>query len=166
MTGLSFRDDLILEVAAIITDWEFNEVASYHGIVKHQPTRLAERFSISAPFWDQHPKTRDALIGQNDNGKELKRIESELIAFAKKHIGTEKPILSAGNSVHVDRRFILENWPRFEAMLHYRMLDVSAWKVVFNRKFEKQFVKPGNHRALDDVRGSISELKFYLSKLR
>ena len=71
-----------------------------------------------------------------------------------------------GNSIHQDRRFIRAEWKKLEKMLHYRMLDVSAWKVVMSAKFKRVFAKPENHRALDDIRGSIEELKFYLKKVK
>jgi oligoribonuclease len=166
MTGLSHRDDLILEIAAIVTDWDFNEVATYQGVVKHPEKKLMDRFATNAPFWDVNVATRDALIKQNETGKSLKKIEGDLLKFIGQHFNSDEPVLSAGNSVHVDRRFIMKNWPNFDAKLHYRMLDVSAWKVVFNRKFNKAFAKPGTHRALDDIRGSIMELKYYLTKLK
>jgi oligoribonuclease len=66
----------------------------------------------------------------------------------------------------MDRRFINAQWPRVDAKLHYRMLDVSAWKVVFEAKFKKKFAKPQDHRALGDIRGSIMELQYYLSKVK
>ena len=75
-------------------------------------------------------------------------------------------MLLAGNSVHQDRKFIDAEWPRLAARLHYRMLDVSAWKVVFDGKYKKRFAKPEAHRALDDIRGSIEELQYYLAKIR
>jgi len=75
-------------------------------------------------------------------------------------------VLLAGNSVHIDRQFIKSNWPKFDVFLHYRMLDVSAWKVVFEGKYGKKFAKPDAHRALDDIRGSIIELQYYLAKLQ
>ena len=74
-------------------------------------------------------------------------------------------MLLAGNSIHVDRRFIIAKWPKLDAKLHYRMLDVSAWKVVFEGITRKKFAKPDAHRALDDIRGSIAELQYYLAKL-
>jgi len=166
MTGLSHRDDLILEIGIIVTDWEFNEIATYHGVVKHDPFLLAERIRANGPFWDANPKTRDALIKQSQKGKPLRELEKDLIKFIDKHFDPTKPVLSAGNSVHIDRRFIMEHWPTFDSRLHYRMLDVSAWKVVFNSKYNKQFAKNGSHRALDDIRGSIMELKYYLTKLK
>jgi oligoribonuclease len=72
----------------------------------------------------------------------------------------------AGNSIHQDRRFIEREWPRLNGRLHYRMLDVSAWKVVFENHFRSRINKPEAHRALDDIEGSITELKHYLTKFR
>ena len=66
----------------------------------------------------------------------------------------------------MDRWFIIEKWPKVDARLHYRMLDVSAWKVVFEGKFKDKFAKPNVHRANDDIRGSIAELQYYLAKLK
>ena len=64
-----------------------------------------------------------------------------------------------------DRKFIENEWGRLNARLHYRMLDVSAWKVVFEGKYKKKFAKPEAHRAMDDIRGSIEELKYYSKKI-
>jgi oligoribonuclease len=72
----------------------------------------------------------------------------------------------AGNSIHQDRKFIVNEWERLDKRLHYRMLDVSAWKVVFEHKFHNKFSKPEAHRALSDIRGSIEELKYYLKKIK
>ena len=166
MSGLSATDDLILEIAAIVTDWNFKEIATYQGIVKNEESILAERFALSASFWDANKASRDGLLEQNKDGKSLAEIEDELLAFIDKYFKADKPVLSAGNSIHVDRRFIMANWPKLDTRLHYRMLDVSAWKVVFAGKYRKKYVKPGSHRALDDIRGSIAELQYYLTKLK
>ena len=76
-----------------------------------------------------------------------------------------KTIYLAGNSIHQDRKFIEDEMPKLDEILHYRMLDVSAWKVYFENALGKKFLKPENHRALDDIRGSIEELKWYLKTL-
>ena len=93
-------------------------------------------------------------------------VEDELLAFLDEHFEADKPVLLGGNSVHMDRRFIVKQWQRLDARLHYRMLDVSAWKVVFEGKYGKKFTKPEAHRALEDIQGSIAELKYYLTKVR
>jgi oligoribonuclease len=162
MTGLSPADDLILEVGAIVTDWDFNEIATYHGIVKNKLSLLKKRIAKNAVFWDFNPDSRDGLLKQNEDGRKLREVESELLRFIEKNFKDGVPVLLAGNSVHIDRRFIVEKWPKLDARLHYRMLDVSAWKVVFEGKYKKKFAKPDAHRALDDIRGSIMELQYYL----
>lgn len=166
MTGLVAREDLILEVAAIVTDWNFKEIATYEGIIKNEDLVLGERLALNAIFWDANTESRDSLKAQNQAGKPLAEIEAELLAFVSEHFEADKPVLLAGNSIHMDRRFITEQWPILDARLHYRMLDVSAWKVVFEGKFKKKFVKPEEHRALGDIRGSILELQYYLSKIK
>ncbi len=165
MTGLSASKDLIVEVAMIATDWHFNEIATYHGIVKNDEEQLSKRFGANSDFWDKNTQSRDELIGQNKKGKPIEKIEKEILAFTKKNFKSDAPILLAGNSIHIDRQFIIKYWPRFDSLLHYRMLDVSAWKVVFDGKFGKKYMKPDAHRALDDIRGSIEELRYYLNRL-
>lgn len=166
MTGLSSDDDLILEVAAIVTDWNFKEIATYQGIVKNKVSILKKRLAKNSSFWDINPDSRDGLINQNKDGKSLHEIQDELINLIDENFKANTPVLLAGNSIHMDRRFILKNWPKLDARLHYRMLDVSAWKVVFASKFKIKFAKPDAHRALDDIRGSIEELKYYLAKVK
>lgn len=166
MTGLSADEDLILEVAAIVTDWNFEEIATYQGIIKNNGKLLKVRFAKNSAFWDLNSESRDGLLSQNSKGKPLKKIEGEILKFIKNNFVDDVPVLLAGNSIHIDRRFIVANWPKLDARLHYRMLDVSAWKVVFDGKFGQKFLKPDAHRALDDIRGSILELKYYLSKLK
>ena len=166
MTGLDANTDLILEVAAIATDWNFSELATYEGIVKGEELTLQERLRANAVFWDANPVARDGLLAQNESGKDLLAIEDELLAFIATHFNADVPVLLGGNSIHMDRRFITAQWPRLDARLHYRMLDVSAWKVVFNGKFKKVFAKPEEHRALGDIRGSIQELQYYLGKVK
>ena len=166
MTGLSPEKDLILEIAAIVTDWNFKELASYEGVIKNSSLKLKKRLANNAAFWNENPSSRDGLIEQNKIGKPLAEIEDEILKFIDKNFKANVPVILAGNSVHMDRRFIMNNWPRFDAKLHYRMLDVSAWKVVFENKYRMKFAKPDMHRALDDIRGSIMELQYYLARIK
>lgn len=169
MTGLDPVEDRILEVAAIATDWDYNEIAVYEAAVKVGP-RLMERRMVKGPsaaFYDAYPENRTALFKQNEeHGRSGRTIENELLAFIDEHFAADEPVLLAGNSIHMDRRFIINEWPRLDARLHYRMLDVSAWKVVFAGKYKKKFAKPETHRALADIRGSIEELKYYTKKVK
>ena len=164
MTGLDPVKDRILDVACIVTDWDFNEIASY-AAVKRVGSRLMKKRMVGA-FWDEFPEVRDELIAQNLTGMNGRTVENELLAFIDEHFSGEAKVLLAGNSIHQDRRFIANEWTRLDERLHYRMLDVSAWKVVFEGKYKKKFAKPEAHRALDDIRGSIEELQYYLKKVR
>ncbi|MDB5186619.1 MAG: Oligoribonuclease [Candidatus Saccharibacteria bacterium] len=167
MTGLDPIKDRILEVAAVVTDWDFKEIATYEGIIKVGPRLMERRMKVSKDFWDANPEARDGLIKQNlEKGRSGRTVENELLAFIDEHFEAGLPVLLAGNSIHQDKRFIVNEWPRLDARLHYRMLDVSAWKVVFEAKYKKRFAKPEEHRALGDIRGSIMELKYYLAKVK
>lgn len=169
MTGLDSVEDRILEVAAIVTDWQFNEIATYEAAVLVGP-RLVERRmkkGPSAAFWESIPETRDALIKQNnENGRSARTVENELLMFLDKYFEEGTPIILAGNSIHMDRRFIEREWERLNKRLHYRMLDVSSWKIVFEHVYKKKYAKREEHRALDDIRGSIEELTYYLKKVK
>ncbi len=164
MTGLDPREDRILEVAAIATDWEFNEIARYEAVTRVDTELMNQR--MVGQFWETFSDVRDQLMEQNENGKDVLAVEDELLTFVDEHFDSEKPVLLAGNSIHQDRKFIENEWPRLNAKLHYRMLDVSAWKVVFEGKYKKKFAKPEAHRAIEDIQGSIEELKYYLAKLK
>jgi len=167
MTGLDPIEDRIMEVAAIATDWDFKEIAVYDAVVKVGPKLVERRMNVGKKFWDANPVARDALVNQNlELGRSGRVVENEFLAFIEENFDDEKPVLLGGNSIHQDRKFIANEWNRLDARLHYRMLDVSAWKVVFEGKFKKRFTKPEEHRALEDIRGSIMELKYYLGKVR
>ena len=129
--------------------------------------RLQEELGCSrATVYRDLAFLRDALMAQNMTGKNGRTVENELLEFINEHIGSEEKVLLAGNSIHQDRRFITNEWPRLDERLHYRMLDVSAWKVVFEGKYKKKFAKPEAHRAIEDIQGSIEELKYYLKKIK
>lgn len=164
MTGLDPKEDRILEVAVIATDWDFNEIASYTAVKKVGPSLVKQR--MVGEFWEKFPAVREALVEQNLSGKNGRTVENELLEFIDQYFESEKKILLAGNSIHQDRKFIENEWSRLDARLHYRMLDVSAWKVVFDGKYKKRFAKPEAHRALEDIRGSIEELQYYIAKIK
>ena len=162
MTGLVPGKDKIVEVAAIGTGWDLEPKCEYTAVVKVDEELMKER--MQGEFWEKNRESRDALIKQNKDGKDVTEVEKELIDFVKKNFERGKVIL-AGNSIHQDRKFIDKEMKNLSKKLHYRMLDVSAWKVYFENAMGKKFLKPENHRALDDIRGSIEELKYYRSMI-
>ena len=164
MTGLDPDKDRILEVAAIATDMELKPVATYEAVVNVNDELMKER--MVGEFWEKNSASRDALIAQNAGGKPIAEVEQELLAFVNQNFSSKHPVYLAGNSIHQDRKFIEREMPELNKRLHYRMLDVSAWKIYFENALNKKFTKPENHRALDDINGSIEELKWYLTFLK
>ena len=161
MTGLDPAKDRILEVAAIVTDWNMEELGTFTAVVKVDEQLMRER--MVGEFWEKNKDSYNALVAQNADGKPAEQVERELLDFLKQF--KVETVYLAGNSIHQDRKFIEREWPELNKKLHYRMLDVSAWKVYFENALHRQFAKPENHRALDDIRGSIEELKWYLKSL-
>lgn len=164
MTGLDPVEDRILEAAAIATDWDFHEIATFEAVVNVDSSLMKSR--MVGEFWEKFSEVRTQLVAQNESGKSSESVEDGLLAFIDEHFEPDTRVLLGGNSIHQDRKFIDNEWPRFAQRLHYRILDVSAWKVVFEGKYGKKFAKPENHRALDDIRGSIEELQYYLKKVK
>lgn len=164
MTGLEPGKDRILEVAAIATGWDFEVLGKMTGVVKVPEVLIKQR--MVGEFWEKNAETREALVSQNSTGKRVDKIEDEILQFLDKVAGKDAVVILAGNSIHQDRKFIDREWPRLAKRLHYRMLDVSAWKVVFEGKFGKKFIKREMHRAMDDILGSIEELKWYLTFMK
>jgi oligoribonuclease len=157
MTGLDSSKDVILEIAAEITDFTFKTLASYEAIIKHPEAILTDMNEWAAA---QHASSglTDRIRTQ---GRPEEDVKHELIGFIKGQFGDEPAIL-AGNSIHNDRIFIKQWWPEVDTLLHYRMLDVSAFKILMQGKYDVNFEKKDVHRAFDDIQASIAELQFYL----
>lgn len=158
MTGLDPQNDVILEVAAEVTDWSFQTLASYEAII-WQPEARLERMNEWA--LRQH-----AISGLTERVRSEGKAEKDVIAGLVEFIQANfhEPAVLAGNSIHNDRIFIRQWWPQVEALLHYRMLDVSSWKLVMQGKYGVQFEKAETHRAFDDIQASIAELRYYLER--
>ena len=162
MTGLDPRHDVILEIAAEVTDFSFTPLASYDSSVS-QPRQVVEERMKENTWWDLYPENRDDFLGKLSDAKTSKQVEQDLIALVKAQFGDEPAIL-AGNSIHADRGFIEYHWPELAKLLHYRVLDVTSWKVVMQGKYGVEYTKKETHRAFDDIHESIEELQFYLTR--
>lgn len=160
MTGLDPAQDPILEVAAEVTDFEFNTLANYEAIVKQDKQTVIDRMQKNV-WWKDFPENRDEFVRKMDSGKPSEQVEKELIELIEQQFGDEPAVL-AGNSIHNDRNFIRTQWPQLDLKLHYRMLDVSAWKVFMQGRYGVKFEKREVHRAFDDIQASIAELQNYL----
>ncbi|HUP26669.1 MAG TPA: oligoribonuclease [Candidatus Limnocylindrales bacterium] len=160
MTGLDQQQDLILEIAAEITDFDFATLASYEACVQQNREVVLERMQANI-WWRDYPENRDSFVQKLADGKPLRTVEQEMIALVEKNFGSEPAIL-AGNSIHNDRLFIKRWMPALDLKLHYRMLDVTSWKVLMQTKFGLSYDKKEVHRAYDDIQASIAELQYYL----
>ena len=160
MTGLDPQNDIILEVAAEVTDFDFKTLANYEACLKQPRELIIERMQKNI-WWKDYPANRDEFLKRCADGNPNEQVEQELIKLVEDNFGSEPAVL-AGNSIHNDRNFIKQWWPQLDLKLHYRMLDVSAWKVYMQGKHGVQFEKKEVHRAFDDIQASIAELQHYL----
>lgn len=161
MTGLDIQKEVIIEVAAIVTDLNFKELDTFETVVK-QPQKYLEAMD---PWNTEHHK-KSGLTAKVPFGMEPDQVEAKLVDLVKKHFPDPKdrPVL-AGNSIMQDRLFIDKYMLDLSARLHYRMVDVSSWKVIINNKFKYVYQKANKHRALEDIRESIQELRHYCDKM-
>lgn len=164
MTGLDPVEDRIVEVAAIATGWDFRELGTLEAVQHVEPERMQRR--MVGEFWEKFSHVREALMTQNETGTALEEVQNQLVAFIDEHFPAGEPVVLAGNSIHQDRKFIDREWPRLAKRLHYRMLDVSSWKLVMQGKYGVTHRKGEAHRALDDIRESIDELADYTAHIQ
>lgn len=164
MTGLDHTSDVIVEIATLITDDELNVVAEGPDLVVHQPEDVLARMD---PFVvDMH--TRSGLLELIRTSQiTLDEAGAETLAFIREHCPVERTVPLCGNSIGTDRRFLAAYLPEIEEYLHYRSVDVSSLKELVRRWYPDVLTqrgwKQGSHRALDDIRESVSELQLYRS---
>ncbi|SRR6266550_2362372 len=164
-TGLNPAKDRILEAAAIVTDWDFNELGRFEGGVGHDLAAI-QLLLDGSEFYNQYPENKQALLKLVQESPPEEMVQAKFVEFINKFFAADQPALLAGNSIHFDRGCIKQWWPEVDKRLHYRMLDVSAWKVVMIAKYGIEYEKVETHRALDDIRESIEELQFYLQRFQ
>ena len=160
MTGLNPDTDRIIEVATIITDSELNVVAEGPVLVVHQ----SDAVLASMDDWNRRTHAGTGLIGRVQQSSHAEAdVERLALEFLQKHVPKNKSPM-CGNSICQDRRFLARTMPQLEAWFHYRNLDVSSIKELVKRwkpGLCHGLVKKNTHKALDDIRESIEELKYY-----
>jgi oligoribonuclease len=166
MTGLDPDRERIIEVATILTDGQLTEIAVGPELV----IRQADEILAAMDDWNTKHHGGSGLT-QRVKESQITDAEAEAqtIAFINAHVpAKDRPVL-AGNSIHQDRRFIRRYMPALEKRLHYRMVDVSTVKELARRWYPqataRQPAKKDTHRALDDIRESIDELRFYRGQI-
>ena len=161
MTGLEPSHDVIVEIATLITDDELEIVAEGPDLVIHQPPEALAL--MDDVVRDMH--TRSGLLPAIEASTiTLEQAGKETLAFLTEHLPAGIVPL-CGNSIGTDRRFLAVYLPDIESFLHYRSIDVSSIKELVRRWYpEKRAGRPRkerNHRALDDIRESVAELRYY-----
>lgn len=161
MTGLDIERDKILELACIITDANLNIISEESHIVINHPENVLN--SMNEWCIKQHGKT--GLIKDSLNSQiTIEEAEKQLMEFLKKYVPPSTCPL-AGNSVYMDRLFLRKFMSKIDEYLHYRIIDVSTIKELCKRwnpgVFANSPKKCTSHRALEDIKDSIVELKYY-----
>lgn len=166
MTGLDPDRHVIVEIATIITDDELEVVAEGPDLVVHATE-------------DELTRMEDVVVRMHTESGLLDRIRAsdltladagaQTLAFLREHIPEAGTVPLCGNSIGTDRRFLARHLPEIEDHLHYRSVDVSTIKELGKRWMPELLTeapsKVGTHRALDDIRESIEELRFYRQAL-
>lgn len=160
MTGLDTQKDQIIEIATIVTDVNLTVLAEGPVIAIHQPQEILDGMDE----WNQRQHGDSGLIERvRVSAYNEAKAEAETINFLR-HYVPEGASPMCGNSICQDRRFMARTMPQLENYFHYRNLDVSTLKELANRwapSLMEGLSKAGKHLALDDIRDSIAELRFY-----
>lgn len=162
MTGLDPATDVIVEIATLITDDNLELVAEGPDLVVSAPPETLA--SMQQVVVEMH--TNSGLLEEiKASTLSLEAAGEMTLAFLKEHIDKPHSVPLCGNSIGVDRRFLAAQLPEVENFLHYRSIDVSTIKELARRwsppAFRKAPQKAKGHRALDDIRESLSELRHY-----
>ena len=161
MTGLDITADALIEVAALVTDFDLNVLGDGVDLVIKPPAEAVAQM-------DPYVRTmheRSGLLRALDEGITLGEAEAHVLAYIREYCaeGSRPPL--AGNTVATDRSFLVRDMPTLESFLHYRIVDVSSIKELSRRWFPRAYfhapAKRGNHRALADIQESIEELRYY-----
>jgi oligoribonuclease len=161
MTGLDLGADALVEVAALVTDFDLNVLGDGVDLVIKPPSEAIDQMGDFVR--EMHEKS--GLLTELDEGITLQEAEEQVLAYVKQHCpdGSRPPL--AGNTVATDRSFLARDMPALETFLHYRIVDVSSIKELSRRWFPRAYfqapAKRGNHRALADIQESIEELRYY-----
>ena len=160
MTGLDTEQDVIIEIATIVTDKDLNVLGEGPIMAIHQPDALLDGMDE----WNTRQHGQSGLTERVRNSAiSMAEAEQGTIEFLEQFVDAGVSPM-CGNSICQDRRFLSRQMPKLEAFFHYRNLDVSSVKEIAKRwrpELLKGFKKQGSHLAMDDIKDSIAELSYY-----
>jgi oligoribonuclease len=161
MTGLSLANDALIEVAALVTDFELNQLGDGIDLVIKPPAEAIEQMDDFVR--DMH--TTSGLLADLDHGIAMDEAQAQVLDYVREWVPEARRAPLGGNTVGTDRGFLARDMPELEAHLHYRVIDVSSIKELSRRWYPRAYFnspkKTGGHRALADIRESIAELRYY-----
>lgn len=161
MTGLSLDSDALIEVAALVTDFELNQLGEGVDLVIKPPAAALEQMNDFVT----RMHTESGLIEQLEGGISLAEASERLMAYIREWVPEPGKAPLGGNTVATDRGFLARDLPELDQWLHYRIIDVSSIKELSRRWYPRAYInspeKKGGHRALADIRESIAELRYY-----
>ena len=161
MTGLDLTADALIEVAALVTDFELNVLGEGIDLVVKPPAEALDQMGDFVR--EMHEKS--GLLEHLAEGITLVEAEEQVLAYVREHCpeGSRPPL--AGNTVATDRAFLARDMPTLEGWMHYRVIDVSSIKELTRQWYPRAYFaapdKAGDHRALTDINESIDELRYY-----
>ena len=166
MTGLDPVKHVIVEIATLVTDDDLNIVAEGPDLVVHQPE---EALALMEPIVVEMHTKSGLLPAIRSSTVTLEEAGAATLAFIKQWVPEARKVPLCGNSIGMDRRFLDQYLPEIEHWLHYRSIDVSSVKELAKRWYPSlnngRPYKAGTHRALDDIRESVAELRFYRERV-
>lgn len=161
MTGLSIVDDALVEVAALVTDYELNILGDGVDVIIKPPAAALEQMNEFVT----RMHTDSGLMDEFEHGVTLREAEEQVLDYVRQFAPEPGKAALAGNSVGTDRAFLARDMAELEQWLHYRIVDVSSIKELTRRWYPRAYfaapAKAGNHRALADIAESIDELRYY-----
>lgn len=164
MTGLDPARNVIVEIASLVTDDQLEIVAEGPDLVVHQPAEALARMEDVVRTMHTRSGLLQAIEASTTTLEEAGRATVE---FLRAHLPDPGSVPLCGNSIGTDRRFLAAHLPEIEGLLHYRSIDVSSVKELCRRWYPEVVAtaptKVGTHRALDDIRESVAELRYYRS---
>jgi oligoribonuclease len=161
MTGLDLGSDALVEVAALVTDFDLQVLGDGVDVIIRPPDEALEQMVDVV----RTMHTSSGLLDELAGGVTLEEAQRQVVDYVREHCPAEGRPPLAGNTVATDRAFLARDMPELDALLHYRIVDVSSIKELARRWFPRAYyaapAKRGNHRALADIQESIEELRYY-----
>ena len=161
MTGLDLKADALVEVAALVTDFDLNVIGEGIDVLIKPPQAALDQMIDFV----RNMHVSSGLLEELEGGMTMADAEQQVLAYIREHCpdGSRPPL--GGNTVATDRAFLARDMPTLEGFLHYRNVDVSSIKELARRWYPRTYfaapAKRGNHRALADIQESIEELRYY-----